>query len=222
MMVAGLAKSRHRHRRRRSGRGRDQRRLGGRELGESRADHRRRGRRVAGGAWSPRLRDAGPDCSRSAQGSLEAYRVRSPAAGLVLRSARRGLGGSGPHCHAGVRLPALADEPIRRPARGLATGRTRLRQIDRPSRRPAAGRIRRVRHPAAGRVSDIATAHRPGDAARSCGIETCWCAGGLPALPEMSAHGIGQQELRALPGVRNVSSHVGRALMSDQTVNVNA
>jgi hypothetical protein len=38
----------------------------------------------------------------------------------------------------------------------------------------------------------------------------------------MSAHGIGQQELRALPGVRNVSSHVGRALMSDQTVNVNA
>ena len=42
----------------------------------------------------------------------------------------------------------------------------------------------------------------------------------LPRMDEITAEAVG--ELRSLPGVENVGAHVGRAVQSDQIVNVNA
>jgi Cu/Ag efflux pump CusA len=50
-----------------------------------------------------------------------------------------------------------------------------------------------------------------------------WAAASGTSLPEMARiTALATRDLRAVPGVRNVGSHAGRALMADQSVNVNS
>ena len=120
----------------------------------------------------------------------------------------------------------LADEPIRRPARGLAPlvvrGYDKLiaRHVDRPRGAYVAFGILLLAGLA---ILPQLTARATLPKLQDRDLLVRWQAAPGTSLPEMSRiTASASQELRALPGVRNVGSHVGRALMSDQTVNVNA
>src|SRR5207244_2756199 len=55
------------------------------------------------------------------------------------------------------------------------------------------------------------------------GVLVQWQAAPGTSLTEMTRiTGLASRELRALPGVREVGSHVGRAILSDQTGDVNS
>ena len=123
-------------------------------------------------------------------------------------------------------LLLLANEPIKRPRRGLAPlvarGYDRLvaRHISHPRRAYAAFGILLLAGlavlPQLGSRATLPSLQDPDLLVR-------WQAAPGTSLTEMSRiTQVASQELRALPGVRNVGSHVGRAIMSDQTANVNS
>jgi Cu/Ag efflux pump CusA len=120
----------------------------------------------------------------------------------------------------------LANEPIRRPARGLAPLVVRgydqwiARHVDRPRGAYAAFGILVLAGLA---ILPQLTARATLPKLQDRDLLVRWQAAPGTSLTEMSRiTASASQELRALPGVRNVGSHVGRAVMSDETVNVNA
>ena len=123
----------------------------------------------------------------------------------------------------------------------LLLGNESTRRLDRGDSRPLVGRglrpVDRQARPAAapGRTPRSAFFSSAGwpycrssrhvRRCRDCRTGTCSCAGRPypgTSITEMSRiTAAATQELRAVPGVRDVGSHVGRAIMSDQTANVN-
>jgi Cu/Ag efflux pump CusA len=120
----------------------------------------------------------------------------------------------------------LAHEPIRSRARGLAPlvarGYDRLvaRGVARPLRAYAVLGILVL---AALAVLPQLTARPTLPKLQDRNLLVRWQAEPGTSLTEMSRiTAAATQELRSVPGVQDVGSHVGRAIMSDQTVNVNA
>ncbi len=123
-------------------------------------------------------------------------------------------------------LLLLANEPITRPRRGLAPlvarGYDRLvaRHISHPRRAYAAFGILLLAGLA---VLPQLTSRATLPSLQDRDLLVRWQAAPGTSLTEMSRiTQVASHELRALPGVRNVGSHVGRAIMSDQTANVNS